>query len=269
MTEPKLDRWKRYKLPDPTTGIEQSWIRATTIARAMDNMYGIHGWEKRMLVIALTARPDLLDLAYASDPEDKEQLDELCEKALQAAKSDTRSNQGTALHKFTARLDKGELSRSPRQWADLLDIYRDFKDIHGIITHPTMVERITVVPELGVAGTLDRIVKHEGVLKIADLKTGGSLDHGQSSIAIQLAIYAHGEWLWNKDKGQWSPMPKVSQTEALIIYLPATGDPETGEFKAEKITVDIERGWEEAKHARHVYDVQKDKTFFKREGDNA
>lgn len=260
MSEPKRDRWGRYILTDPTTGEEKPWIRATTVARTIDNMFGINNWEKRMIVLGLVARDDLLDLAYASDPEDKKQLDELCEAALKAAKSDIRSNQGTALHKFTARADAGKLTRSPRQWQDDLDAYDAFKTEHGIITHPSMIERITVVPELEVAGTMDRIVKHEGQPKIADLKTGGSLEHGQMSISMQLAIYAHGAGLWNEDKATWSPMPDVSQTEGLIMYLPA------GEASPSLIRVDLIRGWEMAKVAKMVYDWRKDKTFFTKVG---
>ena len=258
MSEPKRDRWGRYILTDPGTGEEQPWVRATTIAKTIDSMYGLHAWEKRMQMLGLAARPDLLDLAYASDPEDKKQLDELCEKALEAAKSSVKSHQGTALHKFTARLDSGQLSRSPAKWDEDLHAYLELKKREGIETHPLFVERITVVPALGCAGTMDRIVRHQGIPKIADLKTGGSLEHAQLSIAMQLAIYAHGAGLWNEQTGKWGQMPKgLSLTEGLVIHLPA------GEANPKVYPVDLVKGWEMAKIARLVYDARKDRTYIR------
>lgn len=250
MSEPKRDRWGRYILTDPVTGEEKPWTRATTLAGTLDDSYGLTQWKMRGVALGIAARPSLYDLACGSDPEDKKQLDELCEKALDAIDGDAKASQGTALHKFTARLDAGELSRSPAKWQADLDAYAAFKGTKGIQTHPRFIERITVVPELEVAGTMDRIVKHEGVPKIADVKTG-TLKHKELSIAIQLAIYAHGAGLWNEETGRWEPMPNVSLTEGLIIHLPA------GEASPELIPVDLEFGWAKAQLAYEVRESRK------------
>jgi hypothetical protein len=205
-------------------------------------------WKQRSTVLGLVARTDLLDLAYASDADDKEQLDQLCEDALKAAGTDAKSNWGTALHKFTARLDAGKLSRSPRQWEEHLATYTAFKASEGILTHPDFIERITVVPELGVAGTMDRIVKHDGEAKIADLKTG-SIKYDALKIHIQLALYAHGYGLWNDSAVGWDDMPKVSRIEGLVIHLPAQRDNDENLVPPKLYTVDLELGWEMAKVA--------------------
>lgn len=259
MTEPKRDRWGRYILTDPETGEEHPWTRATTLADALNDAYGLTKWKMRTVVLGLVKRSDLLDLAYASDPDDQEQLDQLCEDALKAANADTKANQGTALHKFTARLDAGQLSRAPRQWKPDLDAYVAFKHDKGILTHPRFIERITAVPSLSVAGTMDRIVKHEGVPKIADLKTG-SLAHKGMSIAVQLAIYAHGQSLWDQEHGLWQEMPKVSLKEGLVMHLPA------GEVSPALYRVDLELGWKMAQIAYQVREWRKDKTLLVEDG---
>ena len=259
MAEPKRDRWGRYLLPNPKTGEERAWTRATTLAGTLKDTYGLEKWGKRMIVLGLVSRPDLLDLAYASDPGDKQQLDELCDDAMKAAKTAVRANQGTALHKFTQRLDMGELVRAPRQWETDLAAYTALKERHGILTHPSMCERMTVVPEIECAGTMDKVVKHGGRPKILDLKTGSTVDYSGLEIAMQLAIYAHGEGLWNLETNEWDDMPDVSLTEALVIHLPAGGDPTTGEHKATLYSVDIAVGWEIAKTAYVVREWRKSK----------
>ena len=259
MPEPKRDRWGRYLLPSPQTGEERAWTRATTLASTLKDTYGLEKWGKRMVVVGLVSRPDLLDLAYASDADDKQQLDQLCDDALAAAKTGARANQGTALHKFTQRLDMGDLTRSPMKWQEDLDAYVALKERYGILTHPSMCERMTVVPELECAGTMDKVVKHGGVPKILDLKTGSTVEYSGLEISMQLAIYAHGEGLWNMEYSEWDDMPAVSQTEALVIHLPAGGDPETGEHKATLYSVDIAMGWEIAKTAYQVREWRKSK----------
>src|SRR3954454_2539222 len=252
MPDIKRDQWDRYVLPDPITGNERSWTRATTLANTLKETYGLEKWGKRMVVLGLAAREDLYDLARASDADDKQQLDEICDKASAAAKTDKRAHQGTALHKFTQRYDQGEVTRAPERWADDIAAYVALKEKFGILTHPRMCERITVVPELEVAGTMDKVVKHNGEIKIADLKTGTTVEYSGLEIAMQLAIYAHGEGLWNMAAGEWDQMPAVSQTEGLVIHLPA------GQGIATLYSVDIAQGWEIAKTAYTVRGWRKD-----------
>ena len=255
MSEPKRDRWDRYLLPNPMTGEERAWTRATTLANALKDTYALSKWSERMVILGIAHRTDLIDLACASDAEDKKQLDQIAEDAKAAALAGDRANKGTALHKFTQRLDGGEKVRAPERWSADLAAYHDLKERFGILTHPRMLERITVVPELECAGTMDKIVKHEGQPKILDLKTGGTVDFSGLEIAMQLAIYAHGEGLWNMEENEWDQMPAVSQTEGLVIHLPAN------EGRAVLYSVDIATGWEIALTAYKVREWRKDKSL--------
>ena len=252
-------------LPDPRTGEKRPWTRATTLSNTLKETYGLDKWANRMVVLGLAAKTDLYDLACASDPEDKKQLDRIAEDAKEAANAGARARQGTTLHKFTERLDAGEDVRAPAKVEGrFLTPTKPLRPSTASKPIPRMLERITVVPELEVAGTMDKVVKHNGAIKILDLKTGGSVDFSSLEIAMQLAIYAHGEGLWNMDTEEWDQMPAVSQTEGLVIHLPAGGlvdekGKPTGERKATLYSVDIALGWEIAKVAYQVREWRKNK----------
>jgi len=66
--EPSRDHYGRYLLPDPATGEERAWTRATTWARTLSDMTGLHKWECRMVARGITLRPDLYALAAAAPP---------------------------------------------------------------------------------------------------------------------------------------------------------------------------------------------------------
>jgi hypothetical protein len=254
VSEPKRDHWGRYQLPHPDTGEEVAWTRATTLAGSIEDQTGITKWKIRSAILGTVNRPDLLALAQSSTADDKKQLDEVADKALIVASADSRSNLGTALHRFTERVDKGEpdLAVPPAHAADV-DAYKRAKATGGIETRPDYVERITVVPELMVAGTIDRIVRHEGQIYMADFKTGASLDMAWLKIAIQLALYAHGRTLWDPVTSQWQTMPPVNQDKAIVIHVPA------GTGEAVLYWVDIAAGWEAAQVCHRVRELRKSK----------
>jgi len=267
MAEPERDRWGRYKLPHPETGESRGWTRVTKLAETLEDNYGLMGWQKRNVVYGMGKRLDLADLASASDLDDKQQLDDIVRQATAAAKADLRANNGTTLHKFTERVDKGEPTRAHARWAPDIDVYQRALKAWEIQTHPQYCERITLVPELEVAGTMDKVVTYQSIPTIADLKTGGNVEdglkYGQMKIAIQLAIYSRGCGLWNMDKGEWEPMPPgLDQTRGIIIHLPA------GYATASLYEVDLNVGWVAAKLAYRVRNARKYKRYLTKVGES-
>lgn len=248
MAEPKRDRWGRYILLDPDTGEERSWTRVTTLAETLSDSYGLTDWKLRNVVYGIGQRQELYELAAASDIEDKHQLSDIAEDAMKASGADSRSMIGTSLHKFTQRLDMGEPTRVTKRWEADVAAYEKAKLEWGIITAPSMCERITAIPELSVAGTMDRLVKYNQQPTVMDLKTGSSVDLGQLKIAIQLAIYSRGKVLLNEDTGRWEPMPRgVNQDTGIVVHLPA------GEASPRLYYVDLRAGWH---FAQIAYDVR-------------
>ena len=243
--EPSRDRYGRYLLPDPDSGEVRAWTRATTWAKTLSDTTGLHKWECRMVAKGITLRPDLYALAAAAPADDVTALDTLTEAAREAAAASASANLGTALHRFTERHDRGELVAPPEPWAADLAAYTATLRAEGITIDPAHIERITPVPGLGAAGTLDRIAKVPGHgLVIADVKTGQDLRWSWGEIAVQLAIYAHGAGLWT-GRG-YDPMPEVSQERALVIHLPA------GQARCELHWLDIAAGWDAARLATAV-----------------
>ena len=241
----KRDRWQRYLLPDPETGKERAWTRATTLSSTLADTFGLTKWQMRMVAKGLAMRQDLLALAAAAHVDDKQTLDKVAEDAKEAAGSSAGANSGTALHSFTEALDRGEAVAIPAPWDSDISAYDKTLEEHGITRHPEWVERITVVPEFGVAGTFDRIVTlADGRRVIGDVKTGKDLTYSWPEIAIQLALYANASHMWAGD--HWEPMPVHDPNEAVVFWLPV------GKADCQLFTVDTAAGWEMAGVAYNV-----------------
>ena len=261
--EVKRDRWGRYVLPHPETGEEQPWVRVSTLSRAMADEYNLTGWKLRQVARGVALNEDLIAGTVAADPDDKKTLDGLVSKAMERAESSAGANLGTAVHSFTQRLDRGEALaslRAPKSIEPHLIEYRATLNRHGLAIVPELIERIVVVPELGVAGTFDRIVQQRPgyasscPLTMLDLKTGKSLEYGWGEIAIQQACYNHASWMWDATTRQWIRMPPpevLDRDRGLILHLPvrlADGEPVRGDLYA----VNTIEGWDAAKLGEQV-----------------
>lgn len=241
MAEPRRDQWGRYLLPHPDTGQEQAWTRATTIANTLSDRWALEQWGLRNTVYGIGQRPDLYALASSAQPDERELLTRIVDQAQEAAHAQSSANLGTALHRLTERIDSGEILDVPDQWKPDVDAYCQTLADHSVKILPEYIERITVVPQVKVAGTFDRIVEVNGELMIADLKTGKhAIQYGTHEIASQLALYSRGQFLWNEEESNGAPydqMPDVSQEQGLIIWLPV------GEARCELHLVDLTLGW--------------------------
>ena len=260
MTEPRRDRYGRYIIPDPTTGEDREWTRATTIAGVLPDRFNLERWGERMVAYGIAQREDLIALAQSvTDPKDeKRTLDKIARDAKQAAQAGSRANLGTALHKFTEMVDKGESPKIPFLYKRDIIAYQTKMRELGIKV--VDLEQIVVNPEIGVAGTFDRTVTVPGfeLPVILDLKTGATVDFSQLEHAVQLAIYAHAPYRFDTATGAVTPALECEKTSALIVHLPA------GEGVCEVHELDITRGWKLAQIAAEVYVARKDRTLSKK-----
>lgn len=257
----KRDRWKRYLLPDPETGEEVAWTRVSTIKGCIANTFNLELWKQRQVALGLSLRPDLLTLAASvaglppGDKQAKETLNNVCRQAQDAAGSRAGANLGTALHTATERLDRGERLDAislPAPYDADLRAYDEARRAAGMVTQPEHIERIVVIPQLQVAGTLDRLTFWRGGRRVLDVKTGqDASEFGQLELAVQMALYANAAYMWNLDTEQYEPMPEVAKDWAILAHLPAGGG------RCDFYPVNIAAGWEAAQLAAAVHAARK------------
>jgi hypothetical protein len=233
----KRDRYGRYLLPHPGSGREMAWTRATTFAKTISDTYTLNMWGRRMTAKGLTMREDLYALAAATDLDDRQTLNDICERAAEAAGAKSAAALGTALHGFTEQRDRGEKVTVPAKWRPDVDAYVKALDEHGIEVEPEMIERIVIVRKYNVAGTFDRIFRvvkrcrvvlpgldpfdlEPGSLIMGDLKTGRTLEYGWGEIVVQLWLYANADLIWNKKTDRYEEMPDVDKRVAVVAHLP-------------------------------------------------
>ena len=233
----------RYVLPHPTTGKERSWTRVTTFAKTLTDEYGLNLWKERMVVKGISLRPDLSSVASSLDVKaDWKKLNQIAQQAKETAGASAAANLGTAIHSFTESVDQGgSLDSVPEAHRADVAAYLSALDESGIVVQPGMVERITCVPEFGVAGTMDRIyLLSDGRLVIGDVKTGRDLSYNWTEICVQLALYQIGvskHGVFDLRSGTWSgPMDGVDDRIGIITHVPV------GSSKCTLYEVDLDAG---------------------------
>lgn len=257
----KRDRWKRYLLPDPQTGEEVAWTRVSTIKSCIANTHNLEQWKRRQVARGLALRPDLLALAASvtnlpvDDKSARETLNDVCKQADAAAGSRAGANLGTAIHHATEALDRGTPLREiilPPPYDRDIHAYDQARRVAGMVTLPEHIERIVVIPELRIAGTLDRLTFWRGGRRIKDVKTGQDAhEYGALELAVQLGLYANASYMWNLDTEQYEPMPEVAKDWGILAHVPS------GQGVTNFYPVNIAVGWEYAQLAYEVHQARK------------
>lgn len=285
----------RYRLPDPFpdrvdpaykrikkdagTDRATSWMRATRLAGAIADSYALSQWSQRHAMKGITLKQELFDLAVMLDPErDKEEFNQLAERAKKVASANERAHLGTQIHDATEQADRG-LPFDPafqphvKMWQDAIAAY-------GI--EIVDIEEVVVVSDLGVAGRHDRIGRTtrpiiiedlngqsweipRNTYIIVDLKTGKDLSLAWHEIAIQLALYANADlrYVWQTrdaygsdvehSGGHWyMPRAPMSRQVAIVIHIPGMETDSKKPWNHALWAVDIGRGWQAALLARDV-----------------
>jgi hypothetical protein len=258
LAEAPKDRWGRYKISDPATGKERGYTRVTTIAKVLDDSSSLADWKTRMAITGIVQRADLL--AQASTAlDDRSKLNKIANDAIDAAGAYSRANLGTALHSITQQLDLGMKPQILQGLQSDIETYVASIAAWDFGMRKEWIEVLLINDEYEYAGTADRIVTtRDGKICIFDLKTGTDLSYSFGSIAVQLAMYAHADWIYDWKTGERTALPEgLDMKEGIICHLPA------GEATCKFYTVDLEAGWEAAKMSFATRDWRKRKDLFK------
>lgn len=236
-------RFNRPLVVPPEGGEPVPYTRCTTYIDVLEDKYHLQLWDKRMVAIGLSERPDL-QVAVISHRDDKKELDKITAKAKEAARASAAATIGTAVHKFTEDMDAGKQipDHVPDEVKRDLAAYRTATD--GLTV--AMSEQFHVLDSLKIGGTPDRIVEYNGKHYIADLKTGSTVDLGALKIAMQLGVYAHAT-PYSYVTDERTPRPFTVDTDrGIVIHLPA------GSGRCEVRWVDISQGWRAVQTAGDV-----------------
>lgn len=249
--EPPFGKYRWYKLPHPITGdVEALWPRVSTIIKTHADGEGLVDWKIRMAMKGLSVSPDLIAMVASLDIEnDKGKFREAAEQANNRAASKSGANFGTAVDRFTERLDGGETIVSmgvPEGLRGDVEAYARTLREHGLEVLPQYTQRTTVNVTHEYAGTWDRVVRRvsDGALFMLDVKrtkpdakTGQVSDYSWLEHVSQLGAYVNGEHMCSLDFTEYEPMPEVDKAKGLILHIvPGAG-------RGELYGVRLERGW--------------------------
>lgn len=237
---PKFNQYGHYLMPDPVTGLPVGFVRATTVAKTLDDTYNLSRWTTRTQCASVLKLVD-----YAADG-NQIAIDMLAElrKAIENGNGSTVNSLidriddynggkhsaefGDAVHEWCAAIDTGMvlLKDVPEMFRPWVDAYRATLARHGLIAVAEYVERL-VLNDNGierVVGTLDRIFKSvsTGELFLGDLKTSKADNVKWSWLTwpVQLSSYARARLMWGLDE-KWAPMPALNPDMGLLVHLPS------------------------------------------------
>lgn len=273
-----FNRWGQYANLPPIPGEERSqgWTRATTLKDILTDKKNLELWGNRQVVRGLAMQPYLLrqlqDEIVAGeidfdDKKIKDWLNKIANDAKAVAGSFEGADKGTAFHKSAELYDAGNpfkiddlMGSFDLNQAAMLSAYARSLSEHKIKPVGHLMERVICVPELKVAGRLDRVYRdQDGLLKIGDLKSQkwepGAFD--TISLCVQLAIYANASWMLNEEAWEWEPFPtNIDKSTGIIAWVPAVKP-----GIAEIYDLDLEWGWKLAKASFRIRnDWRKDKS---------
>lgn len=234
------DRWGRPLVIPPKGGKPVPYRRCTRFIDVLSDRYKLERWKQRQVAAGMGARSDLVVQA-ASAAGDKDILEQVVDAAMEAAGSSVGATTGTAVHRLTEQLDRGEIPVVPDAHRADLDAYRQATAGLRVLD----LELFVVQDELRVGGTFDRLVEHGGHRYIADLKTGQSVDFNFGEIQMQLAVYAKSQ-RYDPASGAREPL-RVSTDWGLVVHLPA------GKGECTVYWANLAEGWQGALLAQRVW----------------
>lgn len=247
---PRHKRDGRPKIFPVGGGKGEYYTRVTTFIDCLDDKSTLSDWKLRQTLKGLSRRPDLLeDYGKLGDPDgtDKWKAKNLAEMAMQAAGAGHKAEMGTLIHEGSEALDRGEEANLPPDLVPDITAYSHAVKQLGL--EVLEIELFSVNDRLKCAGTMDRIVRFEGVNAVSDVKTGRAY-YGKT--AMQCAVYANSE---RYDPETYERSPLVEEGAdlrlGLFIHVPL------GEGVCTIRKLDLGQGWQDVLLAEHVRNYRK------------
>lgn len=241
------DQWDRPKIIPAGGGKAVSYRRASTIAEALEDHFGLEAWKRRLAAEGLAQRPDLVQAIHTAS---KKEVGQIVEQAIDQAGGSTAARNGTTMHALTERLDNGQ-DLPPGLPSNIVAMLEKYEQATSRLTVMD-TERFVVCDAIKAAGTYDRRVEFEGDIFIGDLKTGQNLNYLALKTCAQVAVYAAGD-LYSLD-GEREPHG-ANRDRGLFIHLPWTDDP--SEAVCELRWLDLATGRRAIREAQRMEEFRK------------
>lgn len=235
------DRYGRPLIIPQGGGKPVPYRRVTSYVDVIADKYRLQNWHKRQVAIGLAQRDDLR-LSTLAHLDDNNELDRICQQAMDYAKSSAAATQGTAFHTLTDLIDRGgDLPAGlPTNVVKTLDAFREATAPLKVVA----IETKTVLDTHQTAGTPDRIYEYGSERYIGDTKTG-KIIYGTQKIAAQLAVYARS-WLYDVTTGERTAHG-ASCNRGIVM------DVDLEACTVTPVWIDLEAGWQSVMVARDVW----------------
>lgn len=209
----------------------ETFVRATTHAKVLDDSTALTKWQLRGTVLGLARNPELLDSLELSGADHINELDFKAKLALSAVGNaamrrvggDDGSDFGTKLHGYVEALIEGVITFAevPVMFQPYLTVLFAAVRRERLNFVRGMTERTVFIPATGMVGTFDfLLLTANGELIIGDLKTSSSIDYSWLAIGVQLAQYADATMMLSWDGSRWEQMPAVSKVYGAVVAVP-------------------------------------------------
>lgn len=242
--------------------VEVLYTRCTSFTGALEERTNLEKWKMRTVLVGLGVDQMLLNELDMADPDDRDALDAIADKAFVVGEGHEKAQKGTDLHTLTEYVDNGwdlpavlvdhetgqERPVTLQDRADLAAWVRIMAELNWATE---AAECFVVQDDYQIGGTFDRkgvplfhpCPEHCGGAVILDLKTG-RIDYGAGKMAQQLAVYANSRD-YDPETGERFDQD-VCTHYGLIVHLPQ------GTGEASVHVVDLVAGWEAVKLSSQV-----------------
>lgn len=217
------------RLDDPTKWDRYS--RPSGWGDDLDDESALVLWKIDRAMEGVACDPSIAAMVAASVGE-KQGAKERRERAIQRGRGEEAADLGTALHRMTERVERGDGFCAPPPFDADIASYLIALDSAGLTSE--FIECKLCNDEWRAAGTADRIyLAHReipvaggppvlpGQMILGDLKTGKRLDYSLPGYCIQLALYVDSVF-YDVETNQRTPLPPELRTDiGLLVHMPA------------------------------------------------
>jgi hypothetical protein len=238
---------------------------ASKVAKIASDGYALEIYGKRQVAIGMTLDKTLVE-DVAVDIDNREKINEVCERAEFVAKSHARANRGTQRHRVFELLLLGQTDRfiTDQQRADAEVLARTLDRYRLEPPAPHLVEGFVAWPDQYVVGRFDAYLRHEGRHVLTDLKSGVNAVKYPHATVVQCALYRFAPHIsaavtHNGDRSmvtEWTVAPGDADDEiAYVIHC------DDGHDVGELWRLDLKEGRAGAELALSVVEWRKRRSY--------